>query len=165
MSKAFTREDAETPEPLPLPLRLEPGEKRLITADGYRAMQQELAQLLEERPALVALGSGLEALARLRDVDARIQVLNARLSQLTVADPPADEGRVYFGAYVTVRDGRGKTLRFRLVGPDEVDATRHFISVQSPLARALLGRSPGEVVDVELPRGDEELTVLSVSYH
>lgn len=163
MSKAFTKDDADTPDVVPM-VHLNPGERRLVTWDGFRAMQQELAQLLDEERPRLAGSADLEIQSRLKALDARIASLQARLSVVTPADPPADASRVFFGARVKVRDGSGKVKTWRIVGPDEADAQRGLISVQSPIAKALLGKARGEQVDVELPRGDDELTILDVGY-
>lgn len=164
MSKAFTRDDVDVPEVVPV-LRVDPGQRRLVTWDGYRQMQQELSRLMDdERPGLLRHSEALEFQSRLRELDTRIAMLQARLSVVTPAEPPADTERVYFGARVRVRDESGAVKTWRIVGPDEADAARGLISVQSPISRALLGKAAGDEVDVELPRGDDVLTILSVTY-
>jgi len=160
MSKAFTKDDADAPEVVPF-VHVAPGERRLVTWDGYRAMQQELARLQEqERPQDASLEARAQGAAR----DARITLLQARLAAATPAQPPADQTRVFFGARVTLRDSKGNMKRWRIVGPDEADAPAGLISVESPLARAILGQAVGGEVDVELPRGEDVITVLDIAY-
>jgi transcription elongation factor GreB len=144
MSKAFTRED-DAPEPpaaAPGP-RLEPGEVRYVTPEGHRALQRELASL---DPA-----------------SRRAQTLAATLPLLTEHAPKC-EGRAVFGCYVVLRDGTGKETEWRIVGPDEADAKERRLSVTSPLARELLGKTTGDVVSLELPRGTMELSVVAVGH-
>lgn len=141
MSKAFTKEDdaGPTEELGRLPPRLEPGEQRYVTTEGLAAIKAELATLPE--------------------ASRRAQLLLATIATLTVAEPPAD-GRALFGSRVTLSDQDGGTREYRIVGPDEADARAGLISVESPLARALLGRREGETVEVKLPRGTAEFTLL-----
>lgn len=147
MSKAFTKEDAGGEEPLlpPRP-RSAPGEKRYITPEGYRALQEELETL--SAPA-----------------SRRAQQLAAILEEVQVVSPEApDEEHVFFGAWVTLEDEDGEETAYRIVGPDEADVKAGRLSVESPLARALLGKEEGESVRVERPRGAIEYTVTGVSY-
>ncbi len=152
MSKAFTKEDEGGQESLPLPPRPPSGEKRYITPEGYRALQEELAALTEKP-------------ARDREHARRAQLLAIILDSVQVVTPEAsDEERVYFGAWVTLEDEEGQETTYRIVGPDEADVRAGRLSVESPLARALLGRQVGESVQVERPRGAVEYTVERVSY-
>jgi transcription elongation factor GreB len=90
-------------------------------------------------------------------------VVEATLAALTVLRPEAaPEGRVAFGRWVTVEDEGGTRTTWRIVGPDEAEPRRGLISVDSPVARALLGREAGEVVSVERPGGAKELSVVDV---
>ena len=140
MSKAFTKEDdAVPPEELGrLPHRLAPGEQRYVTPEGLAAMKAELATLPE--------------------ASRRAQLLLATIATLTVAGPPED-GRARFGSRVALEDEDGSAREYRIVGPDEADAKAGRISVESPLARALLGRREGETFEVQLPRGLAEFTL------
>jgi transcription elongation factor GreB len=155
MSKAFTKEDADGEDVLlpPRP-RSATGETRYITPEGYRALQEELAALM-----------ALTGEARTRDWTRRTQQLAAILEEVKVVDSEhPDEEHVYFGAWVTLEDEEGEETAYRIVGPDEADVKSGRLSVESPLARALLGKEPGESVRVERPRGAMEYTVTSVSY-
>jgi transcription elongation factor GreB len=165
MSKAFTKEDSAGEEGLVLPRpRSASGEKRYITPEGYRALEEELAGLLGPQA-----GSGerteLEAGVQKRERERRAQQLAATLEEVRVVEPdPSQEGRVFFGAWVTLEDEDGAEMTYRIVGPDEADVRAGRLSVESPLARALLGKEMGESVQVERPRGAVEYTVVRVSY-
>lgn len=146
MSKAFTKEDAGTEEVLlpPRP-RSATGEKRYITPEGYQALQEKLAAPTTP--------------------PRRVQQLTAILDEVKVVAPePPDEEHVYFGAWVTLEDEEGQETTYRLVGADEADVRAGRLSIESPLARALLGRELGESVRVERPRGAVEYTVVRVTY-
>ena len=102
---------------------------------------------------------------RLREIDRRIEALTKRLDELTVVRPdPAQAGRVFFGATVSLADEDGAESHYHIVGPDEFDVAAGRISVDSPLARALLGRSSGDEVAVERPKGRVVYTLLAVRY-
>ena len=106
---------------------------------------------------------------RLREVDRRIRFLIKRLDLSQVVDPVSrdhddDAGRVFFGATVTVVSGRGEQRTVSIVGVDEIDTTRGYISWVSPMARALLKAGEGDTVTLQTPGGPEELTVLEVVY-
>jgi transcription elongation factor GreB len=165
MSKAFTKEDSGGDEGLvPARPRAGTGEKRYITPEGYRALQEELASLLGPE-AGVEGQIGLDAGVRKRERERRAQQLADTLEQVRVVTPePSQEGRVFFGAWVTREDEEGTEVTYRVVGPDEADVKAGRLSVESPLARALLGKEVGESVQVERPRGAVEYTVTHVTY-
>lgn len=150
-----------------------------ITAAGYRRLEEEAHRLWTvERPKLtkavaIAAAEGdrsenaeyIYGKRKMAEIDRRLRFLGKRLDVLTVVDQrPVGETRVFFGAYVTVEDEEGALATYRLVGPDETDAGRGFISVDSPMAKALLGKSPGDEVTVPRPRGAAELVIEAVSY-
>ena len=157
MSKAFTSE--ETPEAAPVVRsspRLAPGERRYVTPEGHAALRAELDRLAAERATASDPGRA-EALAR------RAALVEATLATLTVLSPDAaPEGRVAFGTWVTVEDGRGARNTWRIVGPDEADARRGLVSAASPVGRALLGCAPGDEVEVDRPGGRAALTVVEI---
>lgn len=94
---------------------------------------------------------------RLREIDSRVRFLTKRLEEVTVVDRiPEDRDKVFFGAWVTLEDDDGKTLTYRIVGPDEFDVKAGLISMDSPVARALLGRRLDD--EVELRSGEEWVT-------
>ncbi len=98
---------------------------------------------------------------QLREIDARIRFLAKRLDALEVVHrAPSDQTKVYFGAWVTLQEMGGETHTFRLVGPDEFDRGSGFISIDAPMARALLGRSVGDEISVN----DRRFEVLQIGY-
>jgi transcription elongation factor GreB len=150
-----------------------------LTPEGAKRYAAELNKLLgTERPRIVqevqeaaAQGDRSEnaeyiyGKKRLREIDSRVRFLRQRLEGMTVVEePPKDRSRVFFGAWVTVEDEDGTETTYRIVGPDEADVRAGKLSVESPLARALLGKELGESVQVERPRGAVEYTVGRVSY-
>lgn len=101
----------------------------------------------------------------LNRVIARIRYLGKRLDELQVVDRlPADTGRVYFGAFVTLEDADGEELAIRIVGHDETDTSRHWISVDSPLARALLGKALDDDATVAAPGGETTYIITAIDY-
>ena len=186
MNKAFTREnededdDGDAPENAsPLPA----GSKNYMTPAGFTRMKDELDSLVaKERPELVATiawaasngdrsenGDYIYGKKRLREVDRRIRFLIKRLDAAEVVDPMSrrDEGeddRVYFGATVTVRNARNEERTVSIVGVDEIDTSRGYISWVSPMARALLKAREGDTVTLNTPGGVEELDIVHVRY-
>ena len=156
MSKAFTRESDDGPD-LPAPTRpispLPPGVKNYITAAGAEQLRTELARLIQaERPRPVSL-------------DQRIAQLEAALGSgvvVSVPEKPWDEVR--FGATVTVRDSAGEESRYRIVGVDETDVDRDWVSWRSPLATALLNARIGQRVRFRVPAGEQDLEVVGIAY-
>ncbi len=168
MSKAFLRESDDTgDEPiLPPHPTLPAGAKNYLTPDGAQRLQAELNHLRSDsRPPLVAHRIDTDAKRELQRVDHRIRRLEQSLLTAEVVPPPVGEpSTVEFGTTVTVRDPGGASNRYRIVGVDEIDAERGWISCQSPLARALLHARPSQHVTLQTPRGPAELEVLAVSY-
>jgi len=102
---------------------------------------------------------------RLREIDSRVRFLRQRLDGMTVVtQPPADVTRVFFGAWVTLERDDGVELRYRIVGPDETDAASGYISMDSPLGRALLGKGLEAQVTVALPGASTTFTLIAVDY-
>jgi transcription elongation factor GreB len=102
---------------------------------------------------------------RRRERERRAHEVADVLEQVKVVPAPeAPHGRVFFGAYVTLENEDGSLHTWRLVGPDEADASAGRLSVESPLGHALLGREEGDVVEVERPRGRTEYVVTQVTY-
>lgn len=161
MSKAFTSEETiDTSVPGRLPTRAAPGEERPITPAGHRALMEERRRLLdEELPA--ARAAGLEGEAQVRHAEHRVAVLEATLASVRVVEPARD-GRVRFGSRVTLEWENGRRQSLEVVGPDEADPREGRISFDSPLARSLLGREPGDTAEVHRPLGTEEVEIVSV---
>lgn len=165
MSKAFTREsDDHAEEPL-LPSLSLPGTKRYVTPEGAERLRKQGAALLEQKRALASGGPEAPAdAAGLRRIEASLQKLQRILDSIVVVGPPADPGRIEFGATVRIRDQHGDEDTYQLVGVDEADPGAGRISSASPLAQALMNRRAGEVVRFQSPAGEQQLTVLSVTY-
>jgi transcription elongation factor GreB len=171
--------------PLREPVRDAPGPKlkNYITPEGLKRLKDEQRFLLNrERPALVqvvawAAGNGdrsenadyLYGKRRLRQIDSRIRFLSKRIDGAEVVDPAAPRAgsaaeRVFFGATVTYKDPAGREHVVRIVGIDEVDVNRHYISWRSPLADALMKASTGDRVVLRAPTKTETLEILDVEY-
>ncbi|TJY62356.1 transcription elongation factor GreB [Sinimarinibacterium sp. CAU 1509] len=150
-----------------------------ITAEGHARLKAEFEQLWRQRrPEVVRALSAAAAEGdrsenaeyqyrkkELREIDARLKYLTTRLQEVKVVDVvPRDDGRVYFGARVELANVDDQRTHYRIVGADEADSARGAISVDAPLARALLGKSVGDVVTVDLPGGPAEFEVLEVGY-
>jgi transcription elongation factor GreB len=155
----------------------ESGKPGHITVQGYRRLQEEAERLWTiERPKLVksvaaAAAEGdrsenaeyIYGKRKLAEIDRRLAFLGKRLEVLKVVDtPPAADGRVYFGCWVDIQDEGGNRVRYRIVGSDEVGAAPGHVSVDSPLAKALLGKREGDDVTVTRPKGEMTYTVLRV---
>lgn len=168
MSKAFTREsDGEEPLPMRPSSALPPGAKNFMTPDGVERLRAELGDMLSSaRPALLACEEESDRDRKLQLVDHRIAQIEECLRTALVTPPPAveDERReVRFGAVVTVRR-RGGDVTYRIVGVDETDLDRGWVSYLAPIARALLGARLGERVSFRFPSGEEELEVVRIDY-
>lgn len=101
----------------------------------------------------------------LREIDSRVRFLTKRLEALkVVSEKPSDPNKVYFGAWVTIEDEQGKTSRYRIVGPDELDLKQGLISIDSPLARALIGKALDAEVRVQTPDGEQFVYITAIDY-
>lgn len=150
-----------------------------ITPEGEKALKNELQELWQLRrrdvvPALQAAAAegdrseNAEYIYRkkqLGQIDRRIRYLSKRLDIIEVIDrKPPNREKIYFGATVTLESEQGEEFEYRIVGADEIDPARSHISVDSPVARALLGKVIDESVQVELPEGSLKLLILNVDY-
>jgi transcription elongation factor GreB len=163
-------------------LRTRPDEAHLpgpITKSGYRRLQQEAEQLWTyERPKLVkavatAAAEGdrsenaeyIYGKRKLAEIDHRLAYLGKRLDVLEIVEaPPSRDGRVYFGAWVTLEDEDGNVMRYQIVGSDETDPEEKRISIDSPLAKALMHKRAGDEVEVHRPKGDITYVLTDVTY-
>jgi transcription elongation factor GreB len=101
----------------------------------------------------------------LREIDSRVRFLTKRLEALkVVSEKPSDPNKVYFGAWVTIEDEEGKESRYRIVGPDELDLKLGLISIDSPLARALIGKALDAEVRVQTPAGEQCVYIVAIEY-
>ncbi|RME20627.1 MAG: transcription elongation factor GreB, partial [Deltaproteobacteria bacterium] len=101
---------------------------------------------------------------RLRELDSRLRFLGKAIESAIVVEPRTSGDKVYFGAWVTVEDEQGRKKTWRIVGPHETDSEKGYISTQSPVGRALLGKQVGDAVEVDRPGGTTMLYVLDISY-
>jgi transcription elongation factor GreB len=156
-----------------------PKSSAYITPQGAQCLRNELERLWRvERPQVTQAVSDAAALGdrsenaeyiygkkRLREIDRRIRFLQKRLDEIVVVDrPPADPSRVFFGAWVRIEDEDGNEAVYRIVGADEFDPKKGWISVDSPLARALLKKTADDEVTITLPAGRRHYVVLEVGY-
>jgi transcription elongation factor GreB len=150
-----------------------------ITPEGEMALRAELKELWLRRrqevvPALRAAAAegdrseNAEYIYRkkqLGEIDRRVRYLSKRLDEVEVVrHKPPRRDRVFFGARVTLEDESGAARRYRIVGADETSAVKGWISVDSPMARALLGRQVEDSIAVDLPEGRVELVLLEIAY-
>ena len=165
-----------------MPPRWRPPQPRsspYITAEGERDLREELKGLWQKRrrevvPALSAAAAegdrseNAEYIYRkkqLAEIDRRVRYLSRRLDEVVVVRrSPPDGSRVFFGALIDLRETSGETRRYRIVGADETSARDGWISIDSPMARALLGKRRGDSVTVKLPEGEAEFLVVEITY-
>jgi transcription elongation factor GreB len=150
-----------------------------VTSEGQRMLKAELHQLWKvERP--VVTQSVTEAAAqgdrsenaeyiygkkRLREIDHRVRYLSKRLEAFTVvSQPPSNQCKVFFGAYIKLKNTDGVINEYRIVGPDELDPKKGYISIDGPLARALLGKEIDDEVEINSPAGVSGYVILAVRY-
>jgi transcription elongation factor GreB len=183
MSKAFTKESDQDDDDLEAVSPLPAGTRNYMTPGGFARMKAELEALVQtERPQLVAVvswaagngdrsenGDYIYGKKRLREIDRRIRFLIRRLDAAEVVDPCArrdddSADQVFFGATVEFRDARGNERTISIVGVDEIDTDRGYVSWISPIARALIKAREGDSVTLRTPTGAEEIEVLSVRY-
>jgi transcription elongation factor GreB len=182
MSKAFTKEsdaaeeldDIEEASPIP------PGSKNYMTPHGWRRMRDELSYLVKvERPEVTNIVSWAArngdrsenadyqyGKRRLREIDRRIRYLTKRLENAEVVDPATREetDQVFFAATVTYARANGEETTVRIVGLDETDHGKGYISWISPVARALIKARESDTVSLATPGGREELEIIEVRY-
>lgn len=155
-----------------------PGSK-YITPEGKKRLSEEFENLWRvKRPEVTAALAAAAAEGdrsenaeyiyrkkQLREIDARIHHLKERLEHIVVVDSaPDDPSRVFFGAWVRLEDEEGNVSEYRIVGPDEFDHTQGLISMDSPMARALMKKAEGDEVVVKRPKGDAIFTIVCVQY-
>ena len=150
-----------------------------ITPEGHKRLTDELTYLWKvKRPQVTKAVSEAAAMGdrsenaeyiygkrQLLQIDSRMRFLAGRLDALIVVDrKPADSSKVFFGAWVEIEDEEGTIQKFRIVGPDEIEPQKNYISIDSPMAKALLGRTEGDEIVVDRPNGTASFVVLSINY-
>jgi len=153
--------------------------KHYITPEGAKKLRAELDHLWTvERPRVTqevadaaAQGDRSEnaeyiyGKRRLREIDRRVRFLSKRLDDIVVVnEAPSDARRVFFGAYVTVEDEEGEQVEYRIVGPDESDVDKKWISMEAPVAKALMGKRLDDEVTVARPKGNIAYTIVKIRY-
>ena len=152
---------------------------KLITRPGYVLLQQELDELWrQERPETTRKVSWAASLGdrsenadyqynkkRLREIDRRVRYLRKILEELKIVDYGAQqEGKVFFGAWVSLENDEGETLKFRIVGPEEIYGRNDYSSIDSPIARACLKKTVDDEVVVQTPAGEKVWYVCDIYY-
>ena len=153
---------------------------KYITPEGHRRLVEELDELWRrKRPRVTqavaeaaAQGDRSEnaeyiyGKKQLREIDSRVRFLRKRLEDMrVVSEPPSDPSRIWFGAWVELEDDEGAIVRYRIVGPDEFDRHPDYISMDAPLARAMMKKQVDDEVVVRLPKGEARYYVASIDYH
>ena len=151
-----------------------------VTPEGVQCLRKELDLLWRvKRPQVTQAVSEAAAQGdrsenaeyiygkkQLREIDRRIRFLQKRLDELVVVDrTPEDQSHIFFGAWVKLENDAGQVSEYRIVGPDEFDLEKGLISIDSPLARALLKKSVDDEVTVDLPKGKTVYSILEIRYH
>ena len=156
----------------------QPPKTPYITTQGYEALQDELKQLWVRRAdvtvhlkAAAAEGDRSENAEyiyrkkELREIDGRIRYLQKRLPDLKAVDTvPDNPDQIFFGAWVTLENENSDIFEYRIVGPDEIDSRKGFISIDSPMAKALLKKHLDDEVAVETPNGTVLYDIIDVKY-
>jgi transcription elongation factor GreB len=152
---------------------------KYITPAGHARLKAELDELWRvERPQVTAAVSAAAAQGdrsenaeytygkrRLREIDSRVRFLRRRLDGMVVVDqPPSDPRRVFFGAWVELERADGTELRYRIVGPDELDTAEGYISMDAPLAKALLGKRLDDEVAVAIAGVETRYLITAIQY-
>ena len=153
--------------------------RKLLTAEGYQRLQDELNHLVrKERPEITSIVSWAASLGdrsenadyhynkrKLREIDRRIRYLT-KLFEIAhkVEYSPEQDGKAYFGAWVALENDEGETIQFRIVGDEEIYGRKDYISLQSPMAKACLGKSIDDEVQVLTPSGKKNWYIIGISY-
>ena len=156
-----------------------PKSTAIITQEGEQKLREELNYLWKEkRPAVTKAVSEAAALGdrsenaeyiygkkQLREIDRRVRYLTKRLEELKVVTTyPDDQNRIYFGAWVTIEDEKGQHNRYRIVGPDEFDLKKNMISIDSPVAKALLGKGLEDEIEIVIEQSAKWYSVIKIEY-
>lgn len=156
-----------------------PGSAPYITPEGAAALRAELRELWNaERPLVTAAvhaaakngdrsenGDYIYGKRRLREIDRRVRYLHHRLAELKIVDrTPDNPEKIYFGAWVTLRNEHDELLIYRIVGADEIACSSENISIDAPLAKALLGKGRGQTVEIHANSANQRYTIVQIRY-
>jgi len=157
----------------------QPKGSKFITQSGWQRLKDELDYLWKvKRPQVTQAVSEAAAQGdrsenaeyiygkkQLREIDSRVRFLRQRLDGMVIVNQkPSDSSRIFFGAWITLEDDDGNEVQYRIVGPDEFDATQKLISMDSPLGKALFKKTLDDEVSIEVPGGRKSYTVVDISY-
>jgi transcription elongation factor GreB len=150
-----------------------------ITAAGFKHMKDEVTQLWKvERPQVTQIvheaakngdrsenGDYIYGKRRLREIDSRVRFLSKRMEAVTVVDRlPEDQSKVFFGAWVTLEDEEGSETTYQIVGPDEFNVAQRKLSMDAPLARAMMGKRTDDEIVLKKPEGEEFFYIVNIEY-
>lgn len=156
-----------------------PKSSAYITPEGEKVLRDELHELWKvERPKITEVvhhaakngdrsenGDYIYGKRRLREIDSRVRFLTKRLESLTVVyDKPKDNNSVFFGAWVTLEDDDGIEREYRIVGPDEFNLRENKLSMDSPLAKAMLKKRLDDEIVFESPEGEKAFYITAIRY-
>jgi transcription elongation factor GreB len=134
----------------------------------WRVLRPQVTQAVSEAAAQGDRSENAEYIygkRQLREIDRRVRFLRQRLDGMTVVDqPPSDKNKVFFGAWVTLEDENGDELEYRIIGPDEFDVAKRYVSMDSPLGKALLRKGLDDEVRVEVPGGVKTYVIVKIRY-
>jgi transcription elongation factor GreB len=157
----------------------QPRGSKFITQSGWQTLKDELDYLWRiKRPQVTQAVSEAAAQGdrsenaeyiygkkQLREIDSRVRFLRQRLEGMVIVkQKPSDCGRIFFGAWVKLEDEAGNEVQYRIVGPDEFDATKKLISMDAPLAKALFKKAVDDEISIEVPGGCRTYVVVEISY-
>ena len=153
--------------------------RKLLTAEGYQRLQDELNDLVrKERPEITKIVSWAASLGdrsenadyhynkrKLREIDRRIRHLT-KLFEVAhkVEYSPEQDGKAYFGAWIELENDDSETIKFRIVGDEEIYGRKDYISLQSPIAKACLGKSVDDEIKVHTPKGENIWYITEITY-
>lgn len=153
--------------------------RKLLTAEGYQRLQDELNDLVrKERPEITKIVSWAASLGdrsenadyhynkrKLREIDRRIRFLTKLFEVVhKVEYNPEQDGKAYFGAWVELENDDGELIKFRIVGDEEIYGRRDYISLQSPMAKACLGKMVDDDIQVNTPHGLKHWYIINIEY-
>lgn len=156
----------------------QPKSSAYITKPGYATLSQELKNLWVTRREVTAALAAAAAEGdrsenaeyiyrkkQLREIDRRIRYLQKRLDELIVVDKPPDNPlQVFFGAWVELENEEGQRVTYRIVGPDEFCVEKRWISMDSPVGRALMRKKLEDAVTVQRPAGQAHYVITGIRY-
>lgn len=153
--------------------------RKLLTAEGYQRLQDELNDLVrKERPEITKIVSWAASLGdrsenadyhynkrKLREIDRRIRYLTKLFEVAHKVEYSSEQdGKAYFGAWVELENDEGETIKFRIVGDEEIYGRKDYISLQAPIAKACLGKSVDDEIQVHTPTGKKNWYIISIIY-